>query len=645
MIKIGDLLVGDFAIPLEEIVNRRSGDSDTPQRGLTESLALRMLRKKTGEESILRELFRDHGASLIRNVKLEQSSRRTEFDEDQFVQFYPYLPHSIKLLNDVLTGIRLLPNPPEGLGFGDRSIVRQSFEILLSGLNRIADEPVGVLVSIDRIYDLVEGIVPPEKRKDILRIRQCFDDDQEHAGMAARVAKAVCLMELAKTDLPRTTKNIAALLVQRVTEAPPMLAVGVVLLHLKEAQFVRENEDGWTLYNIDELRRASNILEQLGNAVGVINPRLPGLHNHLVQAGKRLMARALNWYTRPLRHFNTSVSRSIEEIVWTLDHLSTRTVAPIDIVALEGRLARSEKRTAMLEQQVMALTAAQKTANPEVLSGGPATNRGVNGHTSGASCDSLPGLDTNLGNDRTAYVVGLFGTGRRYVNELILQNIGERAQYFRDTIRTHPGPTPMIYSGHATVKHVSRLQYQPDVTSRILEAVRAGFADLIFVYRHPLDSLLTNWIWWRTYIHEHRSISGISQIYRNTDELCADLERNFLEFEAFAGGDPDFFAGAPGPPFLSFAEFVEETELHLQRAPVSLRLEDFMIDPHKEFSRIVEVMSAAVDFNRVRIVPPRAKPYGFRAVQAGVPRFKSFINGLDDETQRRIERTGYDVTP
>ena len=63
----------------------------------------------------------------------------------------------------------------------------------------------------------------------------------------------------------------------------------------------------------------------------------------------------------------------------------------------------------------------------------------------------------HLGNDRTAYIIGLFGTGRWYINELMLQNIGERAKYFRDEIRFHPGPTSMIYSGHATMKYVSRV--------------------------------------------------------------------------------------------------------------------------------------------------------------------------------------------
>jgi hypothetical protein len=246
-------------------------------------------------------------------------------------------------------------------------------------------------------------------------------------------------------------------------------------------------------------------------------------------------------------------------------------------------------------------------------------------------------------NDRTAYVIGLFGTGRWYVNELLLCNIGERARYFRDTIRIHPGPTSMIYSGHATIKHPSRLLYPPEVTARILETVRARFADLIFVNRHPLDSLLTNWIWWRTHIRDNRVIASVSDIYKDTDELCADLERNFLEFEAFAQGGPDFLAAAPGPRFLSFSEFVEETALQLQSATLALRLEDFAVDPVKEFSKIAGVMSLDLVLSGLSLAPPRAKPYGYLAAKENSPRFKNFINGLSTLTKRRIENIGYYV--
>jgi hypothetical protein len=592
--------------------------------GIGEVVARRVLRKKESHEFLLRELFRKRGASLIQNVRLERSSRRTEFDEDRFVRFYPYLPHLIDLSLDIIAGIRRHPQAPGDPG--NLTIVRQSFEMLVSDRTRLAEQPLGVLVSIDRIYELVEGNIPPETRQNIVDIRRRFDDHEDYPQMAGRVAKAICLMEFAQTDLPRTTKNIAALLIQRVTEAPPALAVAEILPCLKEAQFVRETADGWKLYDRYEPRRAAAVVEALKKAVGTLNPRLPGWHNDLIQSGKKLMARALGWYTRPLHEFNASVSRSLEEIVWAIDHLSANSAAPdhlaldkvtldrlaADIMALDGRLAQSEQRIA------------KRTATPA-----PANFRCY--------------IDPGLRDDRTAYIIGLFGTGRRYINELMQRHIGERAQYFRDAIRVHPGPTPMIYSGHATMRHVSRAQELPVVMSRISEAVELGFADVIFIYRHPLDSLLTNWIWWRTYIQDNKSISGISQVYANTDDLCADLEQNFLEFEAFAEGDPDFFAAAPGPRFLSFQEFAEETELHLQSATLALRLEDFTIDPRKEFSRIAEVMSVELDLSRLCLKPPRTRAYGYLAVKDKVPRFRNFIHGLDAETKRRIEKIGYSV--
>jgi hypothetical protein len=247
------------------------------------------------------------------------------------------------------------------------------------------------------------------------------------------------------------------------------------------------------------------------------------------------------------------------------------------------------------------------------------------------------------GNDRTAYVIGLFGTGRWYINELMLDNIGSRAKYFLDEIRFHPGPTSMIYTGHATIKHVSHSQAPPEVTGRVLDAVRSRFADLIFIYRHPLDSLLTNWIWWRRYLRDDWMGPGISKIYKNRDDLCADLEQNFSEFKAFAAGDPGFYAALRGSRFLSFPEFVEETELFLESATLTLRLEDFMIDPTKEFSKIVELMSVDLDLSRLRVVPPITKPYGYLAVKEKVSRFRNFINELDAQTKRRIKRIGYNV--
>jgi hypothetical protein len=648
-------------VGLLELEQRFQHRIDLSDAGIDEVVLQRVLRKKESRESVLRKLFRDRGAALIQNVRLERCSRRTAFDEDRFVRFYPYLPHLIDLSLDILAGIRLQPNAAKYVDSTSRTIVRQCFEMLVSDGTRLADRPIGALVSIDGIYELVQGITPWEKQKDILDIRQRFDDHPDYPGMASRVAKAICLMEFAKPGLPRTTKNIAALLIERVTEAPPVPAVAAIVERLEAARFVHWTEDGWKLYDFDELRRAAAALGWLGKAVGTVNPRPPGWRNELIQRCKNVLARSLRWYTHPQREFNASVSRSLEEVVGALDHLSRKMVAldraSMDMAAITRRDpadARPPQLLDYLSRNIAGLDRASMDINALEerlrLSEGRYASLldSMRGQESmRGQIDLLPhgssgrAVVTAQARQRTAYVIGLFGTGRRYINDLILRNIGERAKYFRDTIRLHPGPTPMIYSGHATMKYVSRGQELPAVMSRISEAVGWGFADSIFIYRHPLDSLLTNWIWWRTYLRDDASISGISQVYKNTDDLCADLEENFQDFQAFAEGDPDFFAGEPGPRFLSFAEFVEETELHLQSATLGLRLEDFMVDPAREFSRIVEVMSVDLDLSRLCLAPPRTRPYNYLAVLDKVPAFRNFIDGLNAETKGRIEKFGY----
>ena len=245
------------------------------------------------------------------------------------------------------------------------------------------------------------------------------------------------------------------------------------------------------------------------------------------------------------------------------------------------------------------------------------------------------------GKDKTTYIIGLFGTGRMYISDVLRKHMPDRARYYSERIRFHHGPTSMIYSGHATTKYLSRGQWPPSAMSQILEEVSSGKAILIFIYRHPLDSLLTNWVWWRNYIRDKIMVQGISQVYKSTAELCADLESHFSEFMSFAEGDPGFFAAIPGAPFLSFKQFVEETELHMPLATLTLRLEDFMIDPTREFSKIVAVMGADVHTNGLQVAPPRTKPFGYLAVKATVPKFKHFVENLDTETKRRIAKIGY----
>jgi len=66
-----------------------------------------------------------------------------------------------------------------------------------------------------------------------------------------------------------------------------------------------------------------------------------------------------------------------------------------------------------------------------------------------------------------------------------------------------------------------------------------------------------------------------------------------------------------------------------------------MIDPLREFSKIVDLMSADLDLRHLHVVPPRARLYGHLAVKEKVPQFRDFINSLDSVTKERIEKIGY----
>jgi len=56
-------------------------------------------------------------------------------------------------------------------------------------------------------------------------------------------------------------------------------------------------------------------------------------------------------------------------------------------------------------------------------------------------------------------------------------------------------------------------------------------------------------------------------------------------------------------------------------------------------------MSVDLDLSRLRVAPPRTKPYGYLAVKEKVPRFKNFINELDAETKNGLRKsaTSYNV--
>jgi hypothetical protein len=224
---------------------------DLAPSDIREVATKRVLAKKTEAETPLKKLFSENQGQLSAALRLERTPRRTDINESDFVHFYPYPPHYFDLCIGIMSGIRLQPGAPRHYGGSNRTIIKQAYEMLVSDRTAFAKKPLGALVTLDKVFELVEGNLSNEKRTDIYQIAQGFKSDAEDQGWALRVAKAICLLEFVH-NLPRTEANLAALLVDEVGKPAPLAEVQSAVKRLNTAQFVRNTEEGWKLQTAQE---------------------------------------------------------------------------------------------------------------------------------------------------------------------------------------------------------------------------------------------------------------------------------------------------------------------------------------------------------------------------------------------------------
>lgn len=238
-------------VELAKLQDRFRHRIDLAPSDIREVATRRVLAKTDDAVKLLKKSYGDNQGSLNAAVRLDRTSRRTDISEEDFVQFYPYPPHYIDICISIMSGIRLQPGAPRHLGGSNRTIIKQAYEMLVSDRTALAQSPIGTLVTLDRVYELVEGNLSNERRTDIHDVSERFKGDSEAHEWVVRVAKAICLLEFVR-DLPRTEANIAAFLVDQVGDGSPLSQVEDAIKTLQAAQFVRNTEDGWKLQTAQE---------------------------------------------------------------------------------------------------------------------------------------------------------------------------------------------------------------------------------------------------------------------------------------------------------------------------------------------------------------------------------------------------------
>jgi hypothetical protein len=164
-----------------------------------------------------------------------------ELARDNFVDLYPVLPYQIDLIIQAVSGLRMQSGGSKHVGGANRTIIKLAQQLLINPAVNLAEEPIGALVRLDQVYDLVEGNIGSEIRGKISAIAKELSHPRAQA-----VAKVICLLQYVKS-VHRSAENIAAALHPSVGADSQLASVKEALRELETAHKVRHGDDGYRI--------------------------------------------------------------------------------------------------------------------------------------------------------------------------------------------------------------------------------------------------------------------------------------------------------------------------------------------------------------------------------------------------------------
>ena len=132
-------------------------------------VAERILKKRPAQEPPLRALYHAHEGAIAQLADVRASRHLGTLSERTFVDCYPFLPHQIRLAQDIFEAIS---------GFRISGGVRSMIAVVMEALQDVADEELGVIVSFDQVFDAVENDLLSQEYLGASGVRAIRDSDQ-----------------------------------------------------------------------------------------------------------------------------------------------------------------------------------------------------------------------------------------------------------------------------------------------------------------------------------------------------------------------------------------------------------------------------------------------------------------------------------
>lgn len=193
----------------------------------------RLLQKRPDADGRLRTLFESHRPDL----KLYAYGCESVTSEE-FVEVYPMLPGQIDLILQITSALRTRSIRSQGDDQAIRGLLQLLGELFRD--RKLAEQPVGALVTLDQIYDVQHTALDSDVQASMARVlSQCTDDAD---GLMVRAAKAVALLELIQDTQATDAKLVAQCLYDRVDRGNHVVAVTEALEELRRRNLLGYSE-------------------------------------------------------------------------------------------------------------------------------------------------------------------------------------------------------------------------------------------------------------------------------------------------------------------------------------------------------------------------------------------------------------------
>jgi len=237
---------------------------DIEASDIKEITTKRLLGKSAEGTAALRALYDQYGDQLKLHTRLrdvERTPYRSELDEAQFVDLYPFLPHHFNLLINLLARLA-----KKSGGLGLRSAIRVVQDVLTDagpGSKPLAEGALGCLATPAHIYNVLRNDIRksfPHVVDSVARVAEIFVGD----ALALDVAKTIGVLQCLGEEFPVTPENVAIMLHPEVQHVDRTEEVRTAIARLKSSPSLTLKElDGRLRFMTDAIIRLEEDKQQL----------------------------------------------------------------------------------------------------------------------------------------------------------------------------------------------------------------------------------------------------------------------------------------------------------------------------------------------------------------------------------------------